>query len=386
MFRLVSLILRNVLRNRRRTLLTLASTAVSLAVLGLLVALYQGFFFAEQTSPSEALRLITRHKVSLANVLPASHLARIRSIEGVEAISAYTWFQGQYKDDLPENFFARFAVDPAEIRKVREDYVAPDEQWDAFLRTRTGAAVARRIANDQGFKLGDRITIVGDIYPVTLELQVVMIFDHPANTECLLFQREYLNELLKAQGEQADIVGTYSILADSAEAVPRVARAIDSMFENSPWPTKTQSEREFSLSFLAFLGNIKLYLAVICGAVTFTILLVSANTVAMSVRERTRETGILRTLGYTPGEIMQVVLGESVLIALLGGLIGILMTVLLTSAAAAGMGPWGEAIRFRWEATLIVATFAVVIGFVSALVPAYFASRKNIVEALRFTG
>src|SRR5688500_4254776 len=147
MLRLGSLILRNVLRNRRRTILTLMSTAVSLAVLGFLVALYQGFFFAEESSPSEALRLISRHKVSLTNPLPASHQSRIAAIGGVEAVSAWSWFQGKYKDDKPENWFARFAVDPVEIQKVRLDYIAPPEQWAAFVRDRTGCAVGRKIAN-----------------------------------------------------------------------------------------------------------------------------------------------------------------------------------------------------------------------------------------------
>src|SRR3954471_2326487 len=129
MLGLAPLIVRNVLRNRRRTILTLLSTAISLAVLGLLVALYQGFFFAEPSSPQEALRLITRHKVSLTNPLPASHQARIGAIDGVQAVSAWTWYQGKYKDDKPENWFARFASDPVEIQKVRLDYVAPAEQW-----------------------------------------------------------------------------------------------------------------------------------------------------------------------------------------------------------------------------------------------------------------
>src|SRR3954463_7605388 len=129
MLKLASLVFRNVLRNRRRSLLTLASSAVSLAVLGFLVALYQGFFFSEQTSPSEALRLIARHKVSLTNPLPSSHGPRIAGIDGVEAISAWSWFQGVYIDNKPENFFARFAVDPKEIQKVRQDYIAPPEQW-----------------------------------------------------------------------------------------------------------------------------------------------------------------------------------------------------------------------------------------------------------------
>src|SRR3954463_5293359 len=146
MLKLGPLILRNVLRNRRRSILTLASTAVSLAVLGLMGALYQGVFFAEQTSPSEALRLIARHKVSLTNPLPASHQARIAAIDGVQAVSAWTWYQGKYKDEKPENWFARFASDPVEIQKVRLDFVAPPEQWKAFQHDRTGCAIARIIA------------------------------------------------------------------------------------------------------------------------------------------------------------------------------------------------------------------------------------------------
>src|SRR5688500_14241538 len=248
MLRLAPLIFRNILRNRRRSLLTMASAAVSLAVLGFLVALYQGFFFAEQSSPSEALRLITRHKVSLTNPLPSSHGPRIASIDGVAAISAWSWFQGMYKDNKPENFFARFAVDPVEIQKIRQDYTAPPEQWTAFQRNRTGCAIGRSIAQKHNLKLGDRINITGDIYPVNLELTVEMIFDHPKNTECLMFQREYLNELDKSIGRGQDTVGTFSILARSADDVPRIARAVDVIFENSTYPTKTESEREFGLS------------------------------------------------------------------------------------------------------------------------------------------
>ncbi len=252
--------------------------------------------------------------------------------------------------------------------------------------TATGCAVGRAIADKQHMKLGDRITVLGDIYPVNLELTLDCVYDHPKNTECLVFQREYLTQLLKAKGSEGDTVGTYTILPKSPEDVPLIARAVDTNFEKSSYPTKTETEREFGLEFMSFLGNIKLYLAVICSAVTFTILLVSANTVAMSVRERTREMGILRCIGYTPAEIMRLVLGESVFIALLGGVLGIAVTAILTRAAAAGLGPWGEAIKFRWAATLIVAALAAVIGLVSAFVPAIFASRRNIVEAIRFTG
>jgi putative ABC transport system permease protein len=383
MLRLGPLILRNVLRNRRRTLLTLASTAVSLALLSLLTALYQGFFYGEPTSPYEAMRLICRHRVSLTQPLPASHYAKIKAVPGVAEVSAWSWFQGVYKE--PKNFFARFAVDADVIFDVRKDWQIPADQLAAFKRTRTACAIGEKIANQYNIKLGDRVTIVGDIYPVTLELTCAAIFAHPPNTECLVFHREYLAELLPKTSTQRDSVGTYAILATSPDNVPRVARAIDTMFENSPYPTRTESEREFGRSFLAFLGNVKLFLAAICAAVTFTILLVSANTVAMAVRERTREVAILRTLGYTPSEILQLVLGESVVISLIGGLIGLGLGTLIAKGLQAAGGNFGFQ-GVKWQAATVVLTMAAVIGLVAALIPATIASRKNLVESLRFTG
>jgi putative ABC transport system permease protein len=383
MFRLGPLILRNVLRNRRRSALTLASTAVSLALLALLTALYQGFFYSEPATPSEARRLICRHRVSLTQSLPASHYQRIKAVPGVEEVSAWSWFQGLYKE--PKDFFARFAVDADVIFNIRQDWIMPPDELAAFKRGRTACVIGRKIARQFDIKLGDRVVIVGDIYPVTLELTVAGIFDHPANAECLAFHREYLSELLPTTSESRDSVGTYMILASSAEQVPRISRAIDAMFENSPYPTRTESEKEFGRSFLAFLGNIKLFLAAICGAVTFTILLVSANTVAMAVRERTREMAILRTLGYTPGEILQLVLGESVLISVAGGVIGIGLGTLLAIVLAAVGGGFGFT-GMKWQAALFVLAMAAAIGLLAALAPAVIASRKNVVESLRFTG
>jgi putative ABC transport system permease protein len=383
MLQLAPLIVRNVLRNRRRTTLTLASTAISLALLAFLVAMYQSFFHGEDVSPSEALRLICRHRVSLTQTLPASHQAAINNVSGVQVTSAWTWFAGVYIK--PRNFFARFAVDADKIFDVRKDWTMPQDQLNAFKQLRTAAAIGRKIADDYKIKVGDRVIIKGDIYPVILELNVVGIFDHPPQNECLVFHREYLTELL-AKGSQArDTVGTYIILADTIEDVPRVAKAIDTMFENSPYPTRTESEKEFGRSFLAFLGNIKLFLAAVCGAVTFTILLVSANTIAMSVRERTREMAILRTLGYSPAEILQLVLGESVLISVIGGLVGLgLAWVMLIAITQIGGGFGIQGLK--WQAALVVFGTAALVGLVAAFVPGLIASRKNVVESLRFTG
>ncbi len=384
MLRLAPLILRNVLRNRRRTLLTLASTAMSLGILALLFAIYQSFFHGDDNSPASAFRIACRHKVSLTQWLPAAYEAKIKSMEGVEQVSTWSWFGGKYKND-DKNFFGRFAVDADSILDIYNDWKVPPDQAAAFKSMRSGCLVARKIANKYNIKLGDKVVIVGDIYPVTLDLTCVAISDNPLNEDNLVFHREYLAELLKAAGAKGqDEVGMYMLRARSADEVPRISKAIDTMFENSPYPTRTESEKEFGRSFLGFLGNIKLFLAAIVAAVTFTILLVSANTVAMAVRERTREMAILRTLGFKPDEILQLVVGESVLISVLGGLFGLGIGYLLSMGieSAGGFGFQG----IKWQAAAAVIGIAAGLGLVASLLPAVIASRKNIVESLRFTG
>jgi putative ABC transport system permease protein len=383
MLRLAPLIVRNVLRNRRRTLLTLASTAISLSLLALLVALYQSFFYGEDNSPSEALRLVSRHRVSLTQPLPASYLGKLKAVPGVVEVSPWTWFQGVYIDQ--QNFFARFAVNANNIFDIHKDWPIPPDQLNDFKHGRTACAIGEKIARTYKIKVGDTIHIKGDIYPVDLELKVAGIFQHPPAAECLVFHQEYLDELLPQGSRSRDTVGTYMLLADTPDNVPRIAKAIDTMFDNSPYPTRTESEKEFGRSFLAFFGNIKLFLAAICAAVTFTILLVSANTIAMAVRERTREIAILRTLGYTPGEVLQLVLGESVLISLLGGLVGLGLASILSIGMREAAGSFGFQ-GLKWQAAGIVLGMAAFIGLLAASVPAIVASKKNVVESLRFSG
>ena len=383
MFRLAPLILRNVLRNRRRSLLTLASTAISLTLLALMVAAYQAFFHGADVSSSEARRIVTRHRVSLTQALPASYEQQISRVPGVQFISQWSWFQGVYINS--SDFFGRFAVDPDTIFSIHADWDMPAQELSAFQHERTACAVSKQIADQYKIHVGDPLTIVGDIYPVTLELKVAGIFTCPTAASCLVFRNDYLQELLPKDSPQRDTVGTYSILVDSPESAPRVAHAIDAMYDNSPFPTRTESEKEFGRSFLAFLGNIKLFLAAIFSAVTFTILLVSANTVAMAVRERTRETAILRTLGYDPFEILMLILGEAVWISLIGGAIGIGLGWVMGRVLEAQIAAFGFQ-SLKWQGALVVLGVAAVVGFIAALVPAVVASRKNIVESLRFAG
>lgn len=387
MFRYFSLAFKNSLRNRRRSALTISSIAVSLCLLGVLIAMYHALFFAQET-PGQALRLVVRHKVSLAQPLPVAYEAKIRHVPGVKQVSVWNWFGGTYKDARDsKNFFARMGVEPKPFMDIRTQMVMPDDQRRAFINDRTGCVVSKDLAEKLNFKLGDRITLVGDIYPVNLELKVVGIFDDPDAQDTLFFNYDYLRDALPLA--RRNYISTVAVLADSPDDVPRIAKAVDDMFAESSPPTKTESEQQFALSFVSFLGNIKLFLLSICAAVTFTILLVSGNTIAMSVRERIKEVGVLKTLGFTNDAILGMIVGEAISIALIGGLIGLTLAAGLTfvvGRAAAAFMPALHNLSVTPSTAAIALSVAVLIGVVSSFIPAWNAARTNILDSLRYTG
>lgn len=385
MLRYLPLIWKNSLRNRRRSLLTIGSIAVSLCLLGVLMAMYQALFHGEAT-PGQALRLVARHRVSLAQSLPYSYKSQILRVPGVKEVSTWDWFGGTYKDARDQkNFFARFAVEPQPFFTIRTQMEMPEDQRRAFLAERSSCIVSKDLVEKHGFKMGDRITITGDIYPVTLELTMRGVFEDPDATQSLFFHKDYLRELLPGSARQ-DRVGTFAILANSTDDVPRIAKAIDAMYENAPEPTKTESEQQFALSFVSFLGNIKLFLLSICGAVTFTILLVSGNTMAMSVRERIAEVGILKTLGFTNNAILGIVIGESAVIALIGGVLGLLLAGGLISLVSKSAQNIVQHLTLTPAVVLISLALAVFIGLISSFIPAWNAARTSILDSLRYAG
>ena len=315
MFAFLPLILRNSLRNRRRSLLTILSVAASLCLLGILGAIYNNFYYA-QASPDQALRLIVRNRVSLANPFPISYRARILQVPGVEEAVILQWFGGTYKDARDtNNFFGRFAVEPERLFRVYPEYKLTDQERLAFQKERSACIVGRKLANRLGFKVGDRLQIVGDIFPMTLDLTIRGIYDSKADNENLFFHFEYLNKGFGGGGRM-DQVSTLVIHVRSTDIVPTVSREVDDLFRNSSVQTQTETEHSFQLSFLAFLGNVKMFFLMISGAVAFTMFLITANTMAMSVRERTREVGILKTIGFTPPEILRLLIGESITIGI----------------------------------------------------------------------
>ena len=388
MFRYLSLMFKNSLRNRRRSALTIMSIGMSLCLLGVLGALYRGLFLAPPT-PGQELRLVVHHKVSITQPLPFSYESKIRQIPGVREAMVWQWFGGTYKDARDQkNFFARFCVEPDKFFKVRPEISLPVDQQQSFQHLRTAAIASSDLAKRMDWKVGEKIFLTGDIFPVNPELTLVGIFDDPNTSETLFFSQIYLREMLGVNNARQDMVGSFQVQVERADQVDSVARTIDDIFANSTAPTKSESEQAFTLQFVSFLGNVKVFLMSICAAVTFTVLLVSANTMAMSVRERIREVGILKTLGYTPGTILFLILGEAGVLSLLGGAIGLLLAVGLTTVVRNGPSfiQAMKTLTITPDVAGALLVVAFVIGIASSFIPAFNAARTPILESLRNSG
>jgi putative ABC transport system permease protein len=385
MLRYLPLILKNSWRNRRRTVLTIASIGVSMCLLGVMMAMYHAFYLSAPAA-DEAHRLVVRNRISLTVPMPLSYQTHIRQMPGVQEVMISNWFGGTYKDNRdPKNMFARFGVEPEKLFTLYTEFRIPEDQKQAFIRDRAGCVIGRDLANTFGFKVGDRIPVTGDIYPGNFEFTVRGIFESPRTNDILYFNKEYVDQTLpeRRRGQ----VGMYDVRIDDPSRSAAIAEAIDSEYRNSTAQTKTESEQAFTVGFLSLLGNVKMFLIAISAAVTFTILLVSANTMAMSVRERVREVGVLKTLGFTPGAILGIILGEACAISLAGGAIGYLIsTVILRGIAKSPFGGFLPPISTIDVTNLLACVFvAALVGVMSSLVPALGASRTSIVAALRST-
>ena len=379
---LTRFVTKNAFRNKRRSILTVLSIAFSLLLLTLMMTIWRAFYLDEGSAES-AERLVVRHRVSLTFSLPGFYREKIRAVPGVVAVVPVSWFGGIYKDDKPENFFAQFGTDPGEFFKVYRDIQMPEEQRIAWQRDRQGVIVDDTLAKKYGWKLGDRIVLKGTIYPVDLELYVRGIFSSYPDDKAVYFDTKYVEEAVPFFKGQA---GTFSILAASPGDVSKIASAVDDMFRNSPQPTKSESEKAFGLEFVAMLGNVKAFILMICSAVVFATLLVSANTMAMSIRERTREVAVLKTLGFTRQSVLGLFVSEAVALAAAGGVIGVGFAYLLIYAIS--HSPYMSFYNMKvtpgmWAAALFISGL---VGLVSSLIPSYHASQVNIVDGLRHIG
>jgi putative ABC transport system permease protein len=352
-------------------------------LLTFMMTIWHGFYI-DKGSAESARRLVTRHRVSLTNLLPGFYREKIRAVPGVIAVVPVSWFGGLYKDNKPENFFAQFGTDPDEFQKVFPELEIAPDQLEAWKRDRAGVIVAAELAKKFAWKVGDKIVLQGTIYPVNLELTIRGIFHSAATNSQVYFNAKYVEEAVSWFKGQA---GTFSMIAASSEDVSKVASAVDDMFRNSPQPTKTESEKAFGLSFVNMLGNVKAFILSICLAVVFTTLLVSANTMAMSIRERTREVAVLKTLGFERQTILGLFVGEAVSLSVVGGILGAGGAGLLLFLAKHGpMGFFLATMQISSGTLLVALVVAAAVGFLSSIIPSYTASRVGIVDGLRHIG
>ena len=373
----------NLMRKKLRTLLTLLSILVAFVLFGYLAAIRVGLGAGVEVAGMD--RLIVRHRVSLTELLPISYRDRMGALPGVKSVIFQTWFGGIYQD--PKNFFAQMPVEPEPFLAMFPEYLLPEAQQLAWLRTRTGAIVGRTTATRFGWKIGDRIPILSQIWPNQTgnqlwEFDLVGIYDgkeRGTDTTTLFFRHDFFDE---NRGFGEGLVGWYTIRILNPDDAADVAAVVDREFANSSAETKTETEKAFLTGFAKQIGDIGKIITAILSAVFFTILLVAANTMAQSVRERTEELGVLKAMGYGQGQVLALVLAESCLLAGLGGAAGLAAAGLLISAGDPTNGAL-PVFYFPPRDVLLGTVIALALGLISGALPAWQAMRLQIADALR---
>lgn len=379
----LGLIWHNAWRKRIRTTLTILSVLVAFVLFALLNAV--GAAFTGGGAMSGAQRLVVIDKVSLINFLPISYENRIARIPGVAIVSRLTWFGGYYQD--PRQQFPQFPVVPDAYFGMYPELVLPPEQMAAWKQDRTGAVIGKDLVARFGFKIGDRIPIVSTIFSQksggrSWEFDIVGIFDTTdpkGSTAMMLFRDDYFRE---ANSFGDGFAGWFTLRLEDGADPAEVARAIDTEFANSPNQTETSTEQAFAQSFAKQFGNIALIVQLILAAVFFTLLLVAGNTMSQSVRERIAELAVLKTLGFRDATVLGIVLSESILIMLLGGLLGLAAGWVISQIVASALAGFIPGIGVSPDIVLMALAVMLVAGVLAGIFPAVKAMRLSIIEAL----
>jgi putative ABC transport system permease protein len=378
------LIWRNLMRRKVRTILTMGSIFIAFLLFGMLMAARAAFNMGVEIAGAD--RLMTIHKVSLIQLLPRSYLERIRGLEGVSGVTHANWFGAYYQE--PSNFLANFAVEPEPYMKMYPEFLIPAEQQKAWIANRSGAVVGIDSAKKYGWKVGDHVPLISPIYRKPdgspWEFTIEGIYDAAVkgvDKTQFLFQYDYINETFR-NTQVANQVGWYVIRVADPSSADQLAKRIDEMFANSSAETKTATEKAFVSDFAKQVGDIGAIMVAIAAIVMFFILFVAGNAMAQSIRERTNELAVLKTLGFKDGLILTLVLVESGVIAVLGGGAGLAVAWLLISQGdpTGGMLP---AFYFPVKDLIFGAALIVILGLGTGLLPALQAQRLKIVTALR---
>lgn len=383
---LFRLLLKNAFRHRLRTLLTMFGLIVAVCAFGLLRTIVDAWYNGVDATSST--RLVTRNAISLTFPLPLSHADRIRNVEGVSSVSWSNWFGGVYITE--RNFFPQFAIEPASYLALYPEYVLNDAERKAFLLDQQGAVVGRKLANQYGWKIGDQIPLRGTIFPGTWTFNLRGIWDGvDAKTDesQMLIHWKLLSETARKRGSQdADYVGVFIVGIDQPSAAPLVAQRIDALFANSRAETLTETEKAFQLGFVAMSEAILVAIQAVSVVIIVIIMAVMANTMSMTARERLAEYATLKALGFTPGFVVKLLFGESLVIALIGGGLGLLVTLPIAAAFAKAVGTLFPVFIVSPTTMALQVLASVVVGLVAAAWPAWKMSRIDIVNGLRHVG
>jgi putative ABC transport system permease protein len=382
---LAKLIARNAMRHKLRTALTVLGLVIAVLAYGLLQTVVDAWY-AGASAASNA-RLVTRNAISLTFSLPLSYESRIKGVDGVTQVARSNWFGGVYRD--PKNFFAQFAVSDNYLDLYPEFIVPPGQRAD-YERDRRGALVGRQLADLYGFKVGDVIPIKGTIYPGTWDFVVRGIMegrDESTITRQMIFHWDYLNETVrKKTARQADQVGVYVLGIDNPDNAAAISRAVDNVFRNSLAETLTETEQAFQLGFVAMSNQIIAAIRLVSYVVIVIVMAVMANAMAMSARERVTEYATLKALGFGSGFLSLLVFGESMVISIFGGALGMLLTPPAARFFKQAVGGVFPVFTVSHDTMAMQAVCALVVGMAAAIVPAVQAARVRIVEGLRAIG
>lgn len=378
------LVRKNLFRKKLRAILMIVSILVAFLIFGMLAGFYRAFTAGEDRAAAD--RLVVVNKINFTQPMPIAYFNRVRAVEGVRQVTFANWFGGYYQD--PKNILVAMAVEPASYMEVyARDIDIPPEAQQAFVRERTGALVGEALARKWGWKVGDRIPLSSNIFSQkngsrVWDVTVVGIFTARAaniDPSFMVFQYPYFDE---TRSFAKDTIGWMVLQTTSPALNDQVAKTIDQMFANSSAETSTDTEKAFNKAFAAQFGNIALIVGLVVGAAFVTILMIVGNTMALTIRERTREIGVLKTLGFSGERILTLVLGESVLLAILGGLPGLALAALAAYSLRKSLAGVLPGFAVTWDIALLGLALMIVLGLVTGLIPALNAQRLKIAAAL----
>jgi putative ABC transport system permease protein len=382
----LKLIIRNAFRHKLRAVLTVVGVAIAILAFGLLKTLVGLWYLGVERS--SATRLVTRNAISLVFPLPLSYYDRIRQIPGVKSVSYGSWFGGIYIDE--KHFFANEAFEPKSLLELYPEFVIPPEQREAFVRDRRGCLVGKKLADKYGWKIGDSITLKGTIFPGQWEFVLRAIYhggDKSTEERVLLFHWDYLNEVLRRTvPRRADQVGFYMIGVTKPELAAEVSAAVDELFRNSLAETRTETEKAFHLGFVAMTEAIMIAIQIVSYVVIVIIMVVAANTMAMTARERIAEYSTMKVLGFKGYHIALTVFGESLFITMIGGLAGVLLTFPAASWLESSLSEFFPAFQIATSTILLQLAAALLVGLVAGIFPTWRGATIRIAEGLRRIG